>query len=210
MNMQTDIIERLRSDIDTIQDEMTSLLHSEDMFRNRLIPLVEKASVDVSSKRTLYQAHYTTMLLGVRRQLGRDAEEISLLKLLEKLKENHNLITKSWYSEEWLKDSSLESDNSTLSEFIAAIPNGEFEEYFGQEYLSSEIVDKDIEKLTQATESIKTFVDKRLAHRDKKDPEIVKEEEYKSALQTLEKLISKYILLLKQVGMSRLTPTMQD
>ena len=210
MSMQTDLIERLRSDIDTIQEEMTNLLHSEDMFQNRVIPHLERIAIDVSSKRTIYQNHYTTILSGIRRQLGKDSGEVSLLKLLENVKENCTLITKSWYSREWLKDSKLGSDDPILSEFITGIPDGEFETFFGQDHLSSEIVDNDIGKLTQATKTIKAFVDKRIAHRDKKNPQNVKEEEYKNALLTLEELISKYILLLKQVGMSQLTPIMQD
>lgn len=210
--MQQQLIARAKKDIDIISNEVSDLLYHEDVYQTRTKPLIKSKKIDHHSAGNIAKTHYTSMLIAVRRQIGRDKGEISLLNLLEKLKENSKLITKDWYAKEWLKDSSLVDPKQPkeLAGFIQHIPIGEFEEYFGSESLDPGIVEGDIRGLKKATSTIKTFVDKRIAHRDKVSPKNIKEKEYLESLKVIEKITSKYILLLKQVGMSRLKPVIQN
>lgn len=204
-------IQTLRKEIDTISNEISDLLHKDDVFRNRTKTLLEESSIDIHVRNEIVRNHYSTVLVAIRRQLGTDDSEISLLKLLEKLKTHSRVITKEWYAEEWLKDSSMmQQDNSPeLKEVIENIPISEFEKNFGENHLDHSNIMNDIKVLKSATDTVKTFVDKRLAHTDKKSVKSVSEKEYLEALELLENLTTKYVLLLKQVGIS-LKPVIQD
>lgn len=210
--MQKELIVRAIKDIDIISNEVTEMLYQEDVYQTRTKSLIEQKAIDHHSARNIVKTHYNSMLVSVRRQVGTQKGEVSLLNLLNKLLKHNNLITKEWYAKEWLRDSSLfdSKQSKIIREFTQNIPIGEFEEYFGEHFLSKNIVKKDIESLKRATKTVKTFVDKRIAHTDKVSPNNVKEEEYLNSLKVIEKIASKYILLLKQVGMSELTPVIQD
>jgi hypothetical protein len=211
MNKKT-FIPTLRKEIDIISDEISDLLYKQDVFENRVKSLLEDPSIDHHIKTEIVQNHYSAVLSAVRRQLGTQDGEISLLRLLTKLRDNNTSITKEWYAEEWLRDSSLLGDDRypELKGFVERMPVNEFERMFGDEYLDKQRVVHDITVLKSATKTIKAYVDKRIAHRDKTAVVNVTEGEYIVALELLEKLTKKYILLLKQVGMVRLKPVIQD
>lgn len=210
--MKQQFINRAIKDIDIISNEVTDFLYHEDVYQNRTKPLIERKEIDHHSAHNIVKTHYVSMLSAVRRQVGTQKGEVSLLNLLMKLKRNNELVTKKWYAKEWLKDSSLASSKQPkeLQGFVRGIPVGEFEKYFGNNFLDTSIVAKDIKRLKSATDTVKTFVDKRIAHTDKTSPENVSEEEYLKSLRVIEKLTSKYILLLKQVGMTNLKPVIQN
>lgn len=210
--MKSSFIEKLRKDINIVSDEVSDLLHKEDVFQNRVKKLIENDSIDLHIKSVLIQNHYSTAFTSVRRQLGTKSGEVSLLSILLRLAEHHKLITKEWYAEEWLKESSLmHPDHSPeLKIFVQNIPNLEFERNFGQDHLDKARVELDLDKLKHATESVKKYVDKRIAHRDKGAVVSVSEKEYLASLKLIEALTKKYILLLNQVGMIGLKPVIQD
>ncbi len=210
--MNKSFIDRLRKDIDIISDEISDLLHKDNVFENRTKSLIEELSIDNHIKTEIIRNHYSTMLVAVRRQLGIKKGEISLLNLLNKLIQHNTSITKEWYASEWLKDSSLMTPNNApeLKDFVLNIPVSEFEKHFGKDYLDAVVVWRDIKVLKSATKIIKSYVDKRIAHRDRAPVVSVNEKEYLEALELLEKMTTKYILLLKQVGMVGLKPVIQD
>lgn len=208
--IQKQLVEKLQAQITVISDEVSQILHLEDVCSNRVAPHLAKSNIDQHSRLAIFQNHYTAVMSGVRRQLGLDSSEISLMNLLNTLLVNNTYITKAWYSNEWLHASQQIYDDPIISGFMNALPGPEFERNFGKEYLSKEVVEQDIALLKASTATIKCYVDKKIAHKDKKDPDPVTEDNYKFALIVIEKTTTKYILLLKQVGMSSLTPIMQD
>lgn len=212
--MQKQFTESLKREIDIVSNEVSDFLHLEDVFQTRVKARFTEDNVDNYSRDTIIRNHYTAVLLAVRRQLGKDKNEVSLLRILKKLEAQNNLITQEWYTTEWLRGSSLLASATAvdprLSAFVKSIPIREFEDHFGKGgILNKSIVTQEIVLLELVTDKIKTYVDKRLAHRDKTSPKDVTEKEYVEALNTIEKLTSKYILLLKQVGMSSLKPVIQ-
>lgn len=214
--MKKEFIASLKKEIKTIQDEITEILYFEDVFRNRAKSLLSDPNVDGYVKDTLVKNHYSSILIAIRRQLGEFTNEVSLLRLLQKLREHPTLITEDWYAAEWLDESSLlnqakESNDGLLENFVRGIPVSEFQTNFGiKGHLDEKLLEADIESLKSATDKIKQYVDKKLAHTDKTSPERVTEQDYFKALKVLEDLTRKYILLLEQVGMPNLTPVIQD
>ncbi len=204
-------IPTLRKEIDIISGEISDLLHKQDVFENRVKGLLEEPIIDHHVKSEIVRNHYSAVLSAVRRQLGTKDGEISLLRLLTKLRDHHTSITKDWYAEEWLKDSSLLGNGSypELKGFVENMPVAEFERMFGDDYLDRSRIEHDIKVLETATKTIKTYVDKCIAHTDKSGAEIVSEVEYLGAVELLDKLTSKYVLLLKQIGI-HLRPVIQD
>lgn len=212
MSMQDDFIERCQKNLTIISNGVSDILHQEDVFQNRTRKLFQAGNSDPHVQEAIIRSHYTTTLAGIRRQLKTSEGEVSLLKLLEKLSENHRLITVQWYTHEWLKDSSLVGSNSDpiIEQFVQNIPKAEFEENFGKSgVLDKQIVEEDIQKLKMATKNIETYADKRISHWDKKEPPKINETEYLDSLDVINSITRKYILLLNQAGMSDLTPVIQ-
>lgn len=209
--LQLQFIAVLKKEIEIISNEVTDLLHKDDVYQTRMKPLAGK--IDNYAYQQAIKNHFESALIAIRRQLGMDKSEISLKKLLTKLSHNNTWITEEWYTSEWLKESSLIKNNDKLlANFIRGIPVGEFQEYFGKNgYLDKTNVDTDLSKLEEATNKIKQFVDERLAHTDKNKQQLhLNDHDYTQALKIIEQTTSKYILLINQVGMSSLTPVIQD
>lgn len=203
-------ISNAQQDIKIISNQISDLLHKEDVYQKRIVPQIRNKSLDTYSANAIANNHYSAVMVAIRRQLGTQRQEISLLNLLKKLEKNNKLITIKWYCKEWLKDSSLlKNSEDELKSFVKNLPAAEFEEYFGISILKKNIVKRDIAKLKSATKKIKLFVDKRLAHYDKKGPKSIKEKDYLKALKSIEQITKKYILLLEQSGVVNLTPVMQ-
>ncbi len=211
MNMQSAFITKLKLDLEIISGEITEILYKEDVFTRITIPKLKESGTDPHIRTTVTKSHYSDMLTSVRRQITSDQKspEVSLMKLLLRMKKNNTLITKDWYVKEWLTDSSLLKDNPELAGFIRGIPTAEFKSHFGDQFLDTAIIDKDIEILSEATSEIKAYVDKAIAHRDPSVPNPPSFEKYNNALRELDRIAKKYILLLKQVGMSSLKPVLQ-
>lgn len=207
--MQQEFINNLIRSIDTVSNEISDLLHHEDVFQNRVKTQVK--NVDPYVLELISQSHYSFVLSAIRRQLGTDNSEISLMNILIKLKQNCLVITEQWYAETWLKDSSLltSAEDQTVKIFVENIPHSEFKEHFGiNGHLDASIVESDIEKLRVTTEKIKLYVDRRIAHRDRNVPDSIETAAYLEALNTLDLIATKYILLLKQIGIT-LKPVIQ-
>ncbi len=211
MGMQEEFIKKLKYDLEIISEEITDILYKEDVFTRITIPKLHESDIDPHIRTTVTKSHYSDMLTSVRRQITNDqkSSEISLMKLLLRMRKNNTLITKDWYVKEWLTDSSLLKDNPELAGFIRGIPATEFNNHFGDQFLDPAIIDKDIKILSEATSGIKAYVDKAIAHRDPSVPNPPSLEKYNNALKELDRIAKKYILLLKQVGMPSLKPILQ-
>lgn len=204
-------IQKLKKDMETIECEITDLLHQENIFRTYVIPL--KDTINKHAFSELVKSHYRSAFVAIRKQTGNDSSEVSLKKLLCKLLTNNSWITEDWYAYAWLEKSSLKNDDTTVQNFINGIPISEFNEHFGKTgILDSNIVSEDIRNIEKATQKIKTYVDKVIAHIDKNTSKVQKvaDRDYVTALDTLEKITSKYMLLINQVGIPNLTPVIQD
>lgn len=205
---QEDFIKSVVKNIDVIQNEVTSLLGKENVFQSETKPLLLTQNGLIASE--VSRSHYQSIFTAIRRQLGELDGEISLLNLLTRLKNCNKWITETWYAEKWLKDYDFKGQDPIIAAFMRSIPNSEFKRNFGVDgYLDKSIIEKDIKELIDTCKNIKQYTNENITHTKKiKKQPLISEDEYKSVLNIIDKITTKYVLLLKQIGIT-LTPTIQ-
>ncbi|EKE00329.1 MAG: hypothetical protein ACD_22C00047G0015 [uncultured bacterium] len=209
--MTPDRIKTLQNRIKIISNEISDIYYKEQIFQQRTKPSF-LINADGHVVNSVTANHYSAVLSAIRRQLGQRDDEISLVNVLRTLESHSEEVTETWYVAEWLQDSELiaTSTDEFVKEFVKTIPYGEFQEYFGKQgFLDRRWVSEDIELLFENTRKIRSFVNKTIAHTGMTKPESIDEADYTLALETLNNLAKKYVLLLTQVGLE-LKPVIQD
>ena len=141
--------------------------------------------------------------VGVRRQAKSDDDSVSLKRFLLEVQRYPSLVSREHYV------SLFEGKDASLIE----IGQEEFDDVAGEGglYLSVALVEKHLRELDDAVKDIEHYVDRRIAHYDKRGlarptPTFAG---LSSALKTLEKLVRLYWKLLKGPAEITLLPTIQ-
>jgi len=141
--------------------------------------------------------------VGVRRQAKSDDDSVSLKRFLLEVQRYPSLVSREHYV------SLFEGTDASLIE----IGQEEFDDVAGEGglYLSVALVEKHLRELDDAVKDIEHYVDRRIAHYDKRGlarptPTFAG---LSSALKTLEKLVRLYWKLLKGPAEITLLPTIQ-
>lgn len=136
-----------------------------------------------------------SVLMYIRRQVRRDCDSVSLIKLLDDLKDNSSMITRDFFVSLYVKgkcDSDIES--------FRRLGERDFNKYFSEDdsaLLSISLVEKDIAILKDISSSSADYIDRRLAHLDKREPKNIPTiEEIEKWCDTVNLIFKKYILLL--------------
>ena len=143
----------------------------------------------------------TTM--GVRRQAKIGDDSVSLRRFLDEVRRYPSLVSRPHYmglyaeSDPWLTELGKRDFDRVAGEGAAHIPET--------------LVQQQIQELTEAVHGIEHYVDRRIAHYDKRGlaqptPTFA---ELTQALKTLEKTVILYWRLLKGPSMSTILPTIQ-
>jgi hypothetical protein len=148
-----------------------------------------------------------SVLMYIRRQVRKDKGCISLILLAEDLLKNHETITKEFYSNLYIvnRDKSEHESYKDLGE-------KDFENNFGGKcvyHLDPNVIRKDIDELEKISKDSSDFIDRRLAHTDKREPVTIP---YMSEIEvwsdTLNSILKKYIHLLRAVDY-KIEPVLQ-
>jgi hypothetical protein len=143
-----------------------------------------------------------SMSVAVRRICDDDKRVIPYRNLLERIKLNPKVISRSRF-----RDNFVSPPNYTLAE-----ANEDFDKYAGKgnEYLDQSLIDQDINELVAESKIVKTYVDKRLAHyENKKFVDVPKYEDLHKAVEHLGKLHQKYHGLFCGLSIASLVPHRQ-
>jgi len=192
-------ITRWKKEIEEITNDVTDLIENQHVFHRlgEIIQANSKLSKDNFFWDHLRANYGAAMVIGIARQVDGKAVVISLVRLLKDIERNHNIITKSWFADQY----------TTLPRQIG---EAHFVEHFGTgAEIDVSLVKKDINDLSTATKTIQKFRHTRIAHKNK-DKTIkidLSFQEVDNALALLEKLVIKYQLLLNQAGFSELMPS---
>ena len=141
--------------------------------------------------------------VGVRRQAKKGEDSISLARFLDEVKANRVLVSREHYlslfvgKPDWLRDAAGETFDRRAGVNESAIPVS--------------VVESQISDLKAAVGAIEHFVDRRVAHYDKRGlaqptPTF---DDLTNSLRALEKLVLFYSLLLTGASMDTLRPTLQ-
>jgi len=129
--------------------------------------------------------HAQALSMAVRRQVKRNPDSISLLGLLEEIRDNVTLFT---------KDRALEGlDQAFAPRFLTEF--GILSDSSG-DHLSSAVVDSDIKELQSSAATLEGYADRVIAHLDKRQPKSWPQyQDLNKALDTLERLLYRYMFL---------------
>lgn len=142
--------------------------------------------------------------LGIRRHAKykeqRDKTNISLLRFLTEVKNYPKLISRQFYLELYKAQNAPIIIGENDFNALAGV---------GVDYLPQPVVEKHIDELKTAVSSVETYVDRRIAHHDRRGADIPTFGDISAALATMEKLVLLYVRLLKGPSLDKLLPTFQ-
>lgn len=141
------------------------------------------------------------MAIAIRRQVDRDSRSISFLRFLEEVKANPTVVSR----ERFLGISCKRRSSALLA-------SREFDKHVGVglNHLDGNQVKKEIEKLKQRADALRRYVNKRIAHHDEREfADIPKFRDVDDAVEYLEHLLKRYLLLFRGVGLIQVLPCWQ-
>ncbi len=146
---------------------------------------------------TSYVSHTTVI---VRRLVKDQKDSISFVGLLKDMAANPTAMTVETYKKLYA---------GSLVEYRAASDFAKFADET-EEKLSEAMIRKDLALLVNASEKIEDFVDKRIAHHDRRDlAHTPTFNELHSCVDIIDKMTCKYLLLLCGASSDTMTPTIQ-
>ena len=151
----------------TIRDEISGLLRDESMFWEiqdiiRENPRMRKPNVFYGYLRRTYLSH---TLAGLRRQIKPHKDSISLVGLLEEIAKNPAELSFRYFCSNVSESAAGQGMYMTKEGFKKyADPNGE--------HVCPKMIEDDLVSFKSAIGIAEGFIDKRIAHMDKSEPEI--------------------------------------
>ena len=214
--------------METIRNGITGLLQDTNMFWEvqdiiRANPRIQKPS---AFNRYLARTYLSHALAGLRRQIKPHKDSISFIRLLEDIADNPEQLSRSFYrsprshsdapdicqreSEGTLRLAEAGiTDSSQLQKLINMDDFAKYADASGT-HVCPQMAKDDRNSLKSAVEACEEYADKRIAHLDKDEPELVPTfGELDECIKLLDKTYVKYHLLFYAEGMDTLMPTYQ-
>jgi hypothetical protein len=177
------------------------LVWSDDLYKEIREIVATNPAINIGNKfyDWLTRNYVHTTLMGLRRQLDRHRDAISLCKLLDDMQVNSNLLTREYHLSLYAKDMRI------LGERTFDQLSGD-----GQDTYPKEKLEADLQRLKEIDALHKEFIDRRLAHYDKATRlgTLSTMQDLYDAVGDVEKMVIKYHLLLKAETV-RLLPIIQ-
>ncbi len=180
--------------LEEINPQMRSLLWSRQIYNETLFvirsnPLLPQRNSFLSAMQLWYEA---SALSGIRRQLKSSTQSISLVRLVEEIRDQSELLSRARWR-------TLHA-TAAFPEYADAV----FSKYAGNaECIGRAQVDADLAALSRIALKCETFADKRLAHHDRgAEPELPTYENLDATLDNLNGLFKKYHVLVTTKSVS--------
>ena len=204
-------METIQGDIQTLLRDTSMFWEVQDIISEN--PRLQKPSAFYSYLGRTYLSH---ALAGLRRQIKPQKDSISFVGLLDDIVKNPEELSFRYYcSIRW-----SESEDQQLTQLGLArlgldhqeIIKSEFEKYADAsgEHVCPKMVKDDLTALKVAVEKHEEFADKRIAHWDKSEPDVIPTfGELDDCIKLLDKTYVKYHLLFYAESIDTLMPTYQ-
>ena len=169
----------------------------QDIIRNN--PSIQKPSSFYHYLGSSYLSH---ALVGLRRQIKPNKDSISFVGLLEDIAQNPTELSLSYYR----------SRRGELVILGIDVVKEEFSKYAdpNRECVCPRKVTADLDELKKAAKACEEFADKRIAHRDRREPKVIPTyDQLDDCIDLLDRLYVKYHLLFFAEGMITLYPEPQ-
>lgn len=185
-----------------IKVEVQDLVIAKDTFLKvqKLIegnPLLHQPSPFYRHFSSTYVSH---AVIGLRRQIKGGDQSISMSRLFEEMIETPEILTRAYFVKLY--------EGSVVQDFADKDFNGFADP--GAPYIDASRVRADLARLRAASGHCEEFADKRVAHRDKKEPKILPTyNDVHACIDLLNDLYSRYYLLFHACTMETLLPVYQ-
>jgi len=199
------IFQRWLKWIDVIKHDLENALlyqqicrYFEDVYNKNLAHI--KANKGATFCDFIRNCYAITAASCIRRQIMYEDKSISLMKLILQMRDYSGQFTYKFYLHMYpLKPNDHEWQRLTFGNFSE---DGKI--------LSRKVIEHDIKKIEQIARKVSNYVDRAIAHLDKRGiSEKVTYGEISESLAILNKLTCKYLALISSAGYVDLTPTIQ-
>ncbi len=188
--------------LEVIKDEVQDLVMAKRTFHEvqQLIrdnPALHQPNSFYDYLSRTYVSH---VVIGLRRQIKCGNQSISMARMFEELIESPQVLTRSYYVGLY--------KGSVVENFA----DKDFNKFAAPEapHIDPTLVAADLTRLRNATKRCEDFADKRVAHRDKKEPkELPTFNEVDACINLLDELYVRYFMLFRASNMGSLLPTRQ-
>ncbi len=206
-------LKKWRKWMKVIEKEICSLVADANIFWEVQDIIRENPSIQKPSSfyRYLARTYLSHALAGLRRQIKPHKDSISFVGLLNEIIENPKELSLDYYCSLWSESGAPQQLARSGLDYQQVIQT-EFEQYADASgaYMCPQKVVADREKLKSTLAKHEAFADKRIAHWDKDEPEVVPTfGELDDCIKLLDKTYVKYHLLFYAEGMDTLMPTYQ-
>jgi hypothetical protein len=188
--MDTKLAKWLRWLEKVIQPEVQQLVAYKDIFWSVQGLIQKNKNIQKPSRfyTFLGDTYASYSLIGIRRQVKVDKQSISFCCLLEELAEHPEILSREYFTGLY--------QGSALEQFGQA--DKDFDKFCGTtpKHISRKMVVQDIDTLKSQANKCEDFSDKRIAHRDKRDPKSpLTFGEIDNCIDFIDKLYCKYHLI---------------
>lgn len=187
--------------LEIIESDVRELVISKHLLRETQNIIQNNSDIHISNIFYGYlgRSYISHVLMGVRRQVKIDKQSVSFARLLQEMIDNPHIVTREFYV-------GLYKDTSRNTS-----ANSDFDKKFsepGLPHIKASDVCDDLTKLRDLSKRCEDFADKRVAHRDKREPEeIPTHNELDACVELLDNLYCKYRLLFHASSLDTLMPT---
>ncbi len=204
--------------MEIIQGEIQTLLRDTNMFWEvqdiiRENPRIQKPSAFYSYLGRTYLSH---ALAGLRRQIKPQKDSISFVGLLDEIAKNPEELSFKYYcSIRWSESEAQQLTKLGLARFgldHQEVMKSEFEKYADAsgEHVCPKMVKDDLNALKSAVDKHEEFADRRIAHWDKSEPDVIPTfGELDDCIKLLDETYVKYHLLFYAESIDTLMPIYQ-
>lgn len=160
-------------------------------------PLLHKPS---SFYDYLSQTYVSHVVIGLRRQIKSDDQSISMVRLFEEMIAAPESLTRTYYVGLYKGSAVQDLADGDFNKFSAP----------GSAHIDPTLVADNLASLRSASTRCEDFADKRVAHRDKREPkQLPTFNEVDACIDLLDQLYVRYFLLFHASEMDSLLPTWQ-
>jgi hypothetical protein len=199
-NMNDELYKKWDGWIDVLGNEVINLFTQRHIYTEVRKILEEHPKVQQPDDFFFWVSvwYSSSMAVAIRKLADKDKNSISFRALLEGIKNNPRVISRTRFKQLFV--------NGNYREFYADV---DFDRYVGDgnEYIDLSVVQSEIDELILKTEKLKHYVDKRVAHHDKEEfTDIPKYSDLDEAIDFLGSLYKRYFLIIKCLDPGELLP----
>lgn len=196
------LYEKWKGWIEKVYDETVALFAYRSFYRGVVEFTQGNANIPASSFFDALGAWYaTTQVIAVRRQTDLDKQAVSLARLLSSMATNPSVMTRARFVE-------LFGDEEHWQRHA----HEQYDKYAGAgaDSIPAEPYQQDLDELLEVARPIKDYVDRMVAHTDQRElTDVPTFEELNAAIEQLEKLLNKYMVLLTATSVPSADPVHQ-